>query len=93
MKNFLQADDAVVAQKGHTAHKLNQLINLYFNASTDKQVETVRARVVAFRFGTYETGTIRDAFAMFPIKDCLIIQNIKEDFLGWLRKAEEDARK
>ena len=89
MKNFLQAEDAVVTQKGHTAYRLNKLINLYFMASTDKQVESVKARVVAFRIGTYETGTIRDAFAMFPIKDCLIIQNIKEDFLSWLKKAEE----
>ena len=87
MKNFLQAEDAVVAQKGHTTYKLNELINLYLNATTDKQVEAVKARVVAFRFGTYETGTIRDAFAMFPIKDCLIIQNIKEDFLNWLKKS------
>ena len=92
MKNFLQLEDAVVAQKGHTAYKLNQLINLYFNATTDKQIDAVKARVVAFRIGTYETGTIRDALAMFPIKDCLIIQNIKEDFLSWLKKAEENAK-
>ena len=89
MKNFLQADEVLVAQKGHAAYKLNELINLYFNATTDKQVEAAKARVIAFRIGTYETGTIRDAFTMFPIKDCLIMQNIKEDFLSWLKKAEE----
>jgi hypothetical protein len=88
MKNFLQVDDAVVAQKGHTAAKLNDLMSLYDNAITKKQYDTVKARVIAFRFGTYSTNTIREAFELFPIKDNAVIKNIKDDFINWLNQAE-----
>ncbi len=90
MKNFLQAEDAVVTQKGHTAAKLNDLMNLYDNAATTKQYDTVKARVLAFRFGTYSTNTIREAFELFPIKDNAIAKCIKDDFINWLHQAERE---
>ena len=92
MKNFLQIDDAVVAQKGHTAAKLNDLMNLYDNATTRKQYDTVKSRVIAFRFGTYATNTIREAFELFSVKDSAAIKNIKDDFISWLNEAERELK-
>ena len=91
MKNFLQVDDAVVAQKGHTAAKLNELMNLYYNATTKRQYDTIKARVIAFRFGTYSTNTIREAFELFPIKENVIIKSIKDDFINWFNKAGSES--
>ena len=93
MKNFLQVDDAVVVQKGHTAAKLNDLMNLYDNATTKRQYDTIKARVIAFRFGTYSTNTIRDAFEMFPIKENVIAKSIKDDFINWFNQAERESNK
>lgn len=92
MKNFLQVEDAVVAQKGHTAAKLNDLMNLYDNATTEKQYNTVKARVIAFRFGTYSTNTIREAFELFPVKDNSVTKSVKDDFINWLKEAERELR-
>lgn len=92
MKNFLQVDDAVVAQKGHTAAKLNDLMNLYDNATIKRQYDAVKARVIAFRFGTYSTNTIREAFELFQIKDSAVIKSIKDDFINWLKEAERELR-
>lgn len=92
MKNFLRVDDAVVAQKGHTAAKLNDLMNLYDNATTTNQYNIVKARVLAFRFGTYSTNTIREAFDLFPIKDNTIAKSIKDDFINWLNMAERELK-
>lgn len=92
MQNFLQAEDAVVTQKGHTAAKLNDLMNLYNNATTTKQYNTVRARVIAFRFGTYSTNTIQEAFELFQIKDNAIAKGIKDDFINWLNQAERELK-
>ena len=92
MKNFLQVDDAVVAQKGHTAAKLNDLMSLYDNATTEKQYNTVKARVIAFRFGTYSTNTIREAFDLFPVKDNSVTKSIKDDFISWLNEAERELK-
>lgn len=93
MKNFLQIDNAVVAQKGHTAAKLNDLMSLYYNATTKRQYDVVKARVIAFRFGTYSTNTIREAFELFPIKDNAIAKSIKDDFINWFNQAERESNK
>ena len=90
MISFLQIDNAVIAQKGHTAAKLNDLMSLYMAAKTEKQYNAVKARVIAFRFGTYSTNTIREAFELFPIKDSAVFQMIKEDFMRWLKQAERE---
>lgn len=92
MKNFLQVDDAVVVQKGHTAAKLNDLMNLYDNATTTKQYNAVKELVLAFRFGTYFTNTIREAFELFPIKNNAVTKSIKDDFINWLNQAERDLK-
>ena len=88
MKNFLQVDDAVVVQKGHAAAKLNDLMNLYDNATTTKQYNAVKELVLAFRFGTYFTNTIKEAFELFSVKNNATAINIKSDFLNWLKQAK-----
>lgn len=92
MKNFLQVDDAVVAQKGHTAAKLNNLMNLYAKVMTQKQSDAIKAKVLAFRFGTYSTNTIREAFELFPVKDHYTPTEIKQCFLSWLNQAERELK-
>lgn len=92
MNHFLQVDDEIIKQSSHIAAKLNKLMNDYFCAKDEKQYLMVKKAVINFRFGTYKTNTIIQAFELFQVKDNAISKNIKNDFLMWMEESNNHAR-
>ena len=71
--------------------KLNDLMNKYNNAKTEKHLESIKKQVVELRYGTYQQYTIIDLFENFPIVSTTpSAKMIKDDFLHWFFKANKE---
>lgn len=84
--NFLQVEDAVVAQKSHAAAKLNKLMNDFNSVKNEQQHETMKKIIQSARFGTYQNKTVADLFEVFQVKDSWIAKQIKADFLRFMKE-------